>query len=116
MFPSDALCTQLTPVSLCPSLHLTQTLSHHTFLILRLFSFPTYYFRCDARLAELAVAVSSGERRLIRLQREVAELRQTVERSGGEGVKWCIRPVEYKDRLICTVFVWLNVKDIKRQK
>lgn len=41
--------------------------------------FPTYYLRCDASIAKLSADVSSGERRMIGLQQEVAELRSAVD-------------------------------------
>lgn len=41
--------------------------------------FPTYYRRCDGCISALGIDVSSGERRLIRLQREVAQLRSAVD-------------------------------------
>lgn len=41
--------------------------------------FPTYYLRCDGCISALGIDVSSGERRFIRLQHEVAELRSAVD-------------------------------------
>lgn len=41
--------------------------------------FLTYYLRCDGCIAVLSADVSSGERQLIRLQQEVAELRSAVD-------------------------------------
>lgn len=51
---------QPAPVSLCLSFHLTVTLSTPTFLIPRLFSVSPPIIRCDASIAKLAVAMSSG--------------------------------------------------------
>uniref|UniRef100_A0A8P4G763 Family with sequence similarity 81 member B n=1 Tax=Dicentrarchus labrax TaxID=13489 RepID=A0A8P4G763_DICLA len=51
---------------------------HYSHSVVPLF-FPTYYLRCDASISKLSADVSSGERQLIRLQQEVAELRSAVD-------------------------------------
>lgn len=60
--------------------HLFLTPIHQPILIEQFpLCFPTYYLRCDGCIAVLSADVSSGERQLIRLQQEVAELRSAVD-------------------------------------
>lgn len=115
MFPSlvslDPACS-----SHCLSSHLTKTLSHPTCLILRFF-FPVSPPIISGVM--LAVAVSSGDQRLIRPRQKVAKLRSAVDgwlketevkvRDGAAGPSNTDLS-RTSDCLVCIIFVWLNIK------
>lgn len=85
--PSSLLVLHYSYSQHCPdfcssllSSHLSSAPSHPTILtsLTTPLCFFTYYLRCDASIAKLSTDMSSGEPRMIGLQKEVAELRSAV--------------------------------------
>lgn len=103
-FSSSLLCSHMSVI--------TQTLSHPTFLILRLFfsCFPTYYLRRDASCraelwgSELHQAAAEGGGAQIGCW-------WSAQRNGGEGERWRSRPAKYRSKQdYVNVFVQLNIQ------